>query len=66
MADPPRPPSFGVTTPWNPHIEDANVRVNSCSEGNAPLTVQALSELLRSQVPLGHRFTAENADIVAL
>jgi hypothetical protein len=30
------------------------------------LTAQALSELLRSQIPLGHRFTEENVDVVGL
>jgi hypothetical protein len=43
----------------------AYVLVSNSSEGNGPLTVLGLSEMLRGEVPLGHRFTAQNADIVA-
>ena len=43
----------------------AYVLVNNRAEGNAPVIVQGLMEMLRSKVPLSRRLTAENADIVA-
>ena len=43
----------------------AYVLVNNRAEGNAPVTVQGLVELLCGEVSLNHRHTAENANIVA-